>query len=133
MGRFIASDTGTCAVRDASVPRYRGTRPHDFYFLLSSACTSPLVGRRDPLGVGLRPGMMPVSRRGLSRVVGQTAGCLAGCLAVLARYRAADIKTASGPPQARSVYTRIHGPSAVTAPDQLLVWRCSGTGSIIKL
>jgi hypothetical protein len=50
---------------------------------VSNVCTSPLVGRRDPLGVGLRPAVEPV------RLDVQTRGVPADCSTVERRRRAA--------------------------------------------
>jgi len=53
--RFIVSTLGICASYDISYPC--GNYNTCLYHLLPSvsACTSPLVGRRDPLGVVLWP------------------------------------------------------------------------------
>ena len=64
MGRFIVSRIGFRAVRDVR----RGLRAivgHASAAVrpIRSACTSPLVGRRDPLGVGLRGADRRLSRR----------------------------------------------------------------------
>jgi len=91
----------------------------------SSSCTSPLVERRDPLGVGLRPGC------GVWRVAGNTArrqtlGRPAGCPAVHARYQAAALTYARvrrGRRKRAPRYTEAYGPSAVTGPGPLLVVR----------
>ncbi|EFN65034.1 hypothetical protein EAG_03558 [Camponotus floridanus] len=68
-GRFIVSGAGFASVGD--VPRSpRGSRAGTLPCVdvrLSSSCTSPQVERRDPLGVGLRPGC------GDCRVAGKTA------------------------------------------------------------
>lgn len=85
MGRFIVSGFGFRVVHDV---RDLGLEHASTAVCLkSSACTSPLVGRRDPLGVGLRSGWLPV----LSHYVRteQTPVYPTNCPAVLARYRAA--------------------------------------------
>lgn len=90
----------------------------------SSSCTSPLVGRRDPLGVGLRPGC------GDCRVAGKTArGKPPVARPAARRYthgiRPHSITRASGPSQARATVLGGYGPSAVPGPGPLLVVRNS--------
>ena len=84
----------------------------------SSACTSPLVGRRDPLGAGLRPGWSTVASR--SRVHAADHGCPAGCPAVYRTHKMVLSRTLMcvlARRQAR--LARIYGPSAVAG---CLVW-----------
>ena len=77
----------------------------------SSACTSPLVGRRDPLGAGLRPGWSTVASRlrvhaADHRLPGRLPGGIDRYKTVLGR-----IKCVLARRQAR--LARIYGPSAV--------------------
>lgn len=90
----------------------------------SSSCTSPLVGRRDPLGVGLRLGCVdwasPVKRHAANpRSPGRLPG---GTRMVSGRTL---LTCASGPSQARATVLGGYGPSAVPGPGPLLVVRNS--------
>lgn len=115
MGRFIVSGFGFRVVHD--VRDFGLAHASTAVCPESSACTSPLVGRRDPLGVGLRSGWLPVPSHFMRTE--QIPVYPTNCPAVLARYRAA--LTCVGPVASEISVTRRCGPSAVPGPGQLLV------------
>lgn len=133
MGRFIASGScfravsrfsGISISRNAAAAVCRG----------SSVCTSPLVGRRDPLGVGLRPVRSTVASRSRA-FTWQTygvPGLLPGGMERFNWYRAAHITCVLAPRQARPA--RIYGPSAVAGCSMWPLSRgCPRTGSLERI
>ena len=66
MGRLIVSCVGLRVARDAR--RFGGGHAVAASCPMQSACTSSLVGRRDPLGVGPRPARLPVEPRSRARL-----------------------------------------------------------------
>lgn len=86
MGRFIVNGVGFHVGSD-DVESSGSIHASAWLCLISSACTSPLVERRDPLGVGLRTGIVDCTVASALRV--QTPGFPTDCSAVFVRYRAA--------------------------------------------
>lgn len=94
----------------------------------SSSCTSPLVERRDPLGVGLRPvaDASPVKRhasnpRSPGRLPGGTRKVSGRTLRDPPRGGFREVRR--GRRKRAPRYTEANGPSAVTGPGPLLVVR----------
>jgi hypothetical protein len=95
----------------------RARRPHLLFSeLLSNACTSPPVGRRDPLGADLRPAVEPVRT---VRRTGRTRGVSRSARSTVSMWREAATQLAFDPRQARSSRRSI-GPGAGPVPGRLL-------------
>jgi hypothetical protein len=95
----------------------RARRPHLLFSeLLSNACTSPPVGRRDPLGADLRPAVEPVRT---VRRTGRSRGVSRSARSTVSLWREAATLLAFVPRHARSSRRSI-GRGAVPFPGRLL-------------